>query len=318
MSARRFSPATVEDKGRSALRGISICAPAKINLFLHVGEKRPDNYHALESLVVFAEAGDRMEFLPAADLSLKTSGPFARYLPESGDNLVLKAARALREVVPGGFDGGATIVLEKNLPVSSGIGGGSADAAACLRGLDVLWDLRCGEEKLMRIAAELGSDVPACLLSRPCWMAGRGERVTKSPELPRIAMVLVNPGIGVPTAKVFAELNARAGVGHMAPPPDSIESLWDVVAYLDDAANDLEAPAARIAPEIEDVLGALDVEPGCVLAQMSGSGATCFGLFDGSYLALGAAERIAYEHPEWWVRATRIAGPDIGAPHWMA
>jgi 4-diphosphocytidyl-2-C-methyl-D-erythritol kinase len=306
-----------DDHRASAARGIAICAPAKLNLFLHVGETRPDNYHAVESLVVFAEVGDRMEFFPADDLSLKTTGPFARYLPGTGDNLVLKAARALKQAIPDGFNGGAAITLEKNLPVAAGIGGGSADAAACLRSLNVLWDLRCGEEMLMQIAAALGSDVPACVLSRPCWMEGRGEHVTRTSALPPLALVLVNPGVMVPTASVFAELNARAGLGRMEPPPDTIESLWDVVAYLDDSENDLEAPACRLQPAIADALVALDIEPGCVLAQMSGSGATCFGLFDGRHLALGAAERIAHEHPDWWVRATRIAGLDIGAPHWM-
>jgi 4-diphosphocytidyl-2-C-methyl-D-erythritol kinase len=297
-------------------RGISICAPAKLNLFLHVGEKRLDHYHALESLVVFAEAGDRLEFSASSELSLKVAGPFRAQCPKSADNLVLKAARALQEL--GRIEEGATITLEKNLPVAAGLGGGSADAAAALRALNMLWRLERPEAELMEIAAGLGSDVPACLLSRPCWMEGRGEYVTSTTALPQLAAVLVNPGIAVPTADVFAALNARTGVGQMRPPPASIESLWDMVAYLDDATNDLEAPACQLHPVIDQVLESLSQEPGCVVAQMSGSGATCFGLFDGRYLALGGAERIALEHPEWWVRATRIAAADIGTPHWMA
>jgi len=300
----------------SLARGISICAPAKLNLFLHVGELRPDRYHALESLVVFAEAGDRLEFSLSPELSLKVTGPFRAQCPRTNNNLVLKAARALKEVSR--TEQAAEISLEKNLPVAAGLGGGSADAAATLRALNLLWHLERSESELMEIAASLGSDVPACLLSRPCWMEGRGDHVTRTPPLPQLAAVLVNPGVAVPTADVFATLNARTGVGQMRPPPASVQSLWDVVGYLDDATNDLEAPACRLHPVIDQVLDALEQEPGCVVAQMSGSGATCFGLFDARHLALGGAERIAVEHPEWWVRATRIAAADIGAPHWMA
>jgi len=295
-------------------RGISICAPAKLNLFLHVGELRSDRYHALESLVVFAEASDRLELLPAPELSLKITGPFRAQVPKGDNNLVLKAARALNEF---GGKRGAEITLEKNLPVAAGLGGGSADAAAVLRALNVLWHLDRPESELIEIAAALGSDVPACLLSQPCWMEGRGEQVRKTPPLPQLAAVLVNPGVQVPTAGVFAALNARTGLGQMQPPAASISSLWDMVAYLDDATNDLEAPACRLHPVIDEVLEALSQEPGCVVAQMSGSGATCFGLFDGDSFARGGAERIALEHPEWWVRATRIADADIGTPHWI-
>jgi 4-diphosphocytidyl-2-C-methyl-D-erythritol kinase len=284
---------------------LCIRAPAKINLFLHVGEKREDGYHALESLVVFAEIADRMTFHPAAELSLEISGPFARKLAGGGDNLVLKAARAL------GPNHGAAISLEKNLPVAAGLGGGSADAAAALRALNMLWNLQKPESELLEIAAAIGSDVPACLLSRPCWMEGRGERVSPTAPIPQFPLILVNPGIAVLTAEVFAGLNARTGMGAMQ--PGKIETVWDLVSYLDDAANDLEAPACRLAPVIDDVLSALDCEPGCVLAQMSGSGSTCFGLFEQEQLARGAAERIAQDHPDWWVRATRIARPDIGA-----
>jgi 4-diphosphocytidyl-2-C-methyl-D-erythritol kinase len=206
---------------------------------------------------------------------------------------------------------GAAITLEKNLPLASGIGGGSADAAAALRGLNALWNLHLSEDELVVIAAQLGSDVPACLLSRTCWMEGRGERVTPLPALPSFPLILINPGVMVPTGPVFGNLNARTGLG-AKPPLGPIKSVWDLVGYLDGAVNDLEAPASRLAPVIEDVLSALDREPGCVLAQMSGSGATCFGLFDQQQFAIGAAERIAQDHPEWWVKLTRIAGSEIG------
>jgi 4-diphosphocytidyl-2-C-methyl-D-erythritol kinase len=296
-------------------RGVAVLAPAKINLFLHVGEKRRDKYHALESLVVFAEIGDRMVVSPGDNLTLKLSGPFGAQTPKGDDNLILKAARALSSAYPD-HKGKAAIAVEKNLPVAAGLGGGSADAAAILRALNLFWCLDRPESELLEIAAKLGSDVPACLLSRPCWMEGRGERVRRLPALPQISAMLVNPGVMLSTAEVFGTLNARTGPGAMQPPAKSIQSLWDVVAYLEDAVNDLEAPACRLHPVIDEVLDALNEEPGCVLSQMSGSGATCFGLFDGHQFAVGAAERIAQEHPHWWVRATRIAAPDIGDPHW--
>jgi 4-diphosphocytidyl-2-C-methyl-D-erythritol kinase len=292
---------------------IRVLAPAKINLFLHVGEMREDGYHALESLVVFAETADRLEFVPANEFSLTFEGPFGRELVREKDNLVLRAARLLHSELGQGR-AGARITLQKNLPVASGIGGGSADAAATLRGLDRLWQLDAPEGALLDLAARIGSDVPACLLSQPCWMEGRGERVRKLPAFPQLPLVLVNPGLAVPTAPVFANLNARTGLGAISPPGHGIANLWDLLAYLADAGNDLEAPAARLVPVIEDVLAALDREPGCALAQMSGSGATCFGLFHQEQYALGAAERIAQDHPDWWVRVSRIAAPDIGTP----
>jgi 4-diphosphocytidyl-2-C-methyl-D-erythritol kinase len=291
---------------------VRLFAPAKINLFLHVGERRSDGYHALESLIAFAQAGDRLTIAEADAISLDVSGPFANRLLRNDDNLVLRAARALSEKTRNA-KAGAHIVLEKNLPVAAGLGGGSADAAAALRGLNAFWNLALSENDLLEIASSLGSDVPACLLSRTCWMEGRGEYVRELPPLPPFPLILVNPGILVPTGPIFADLNARSGTGVMQP-PEALHSVWDLVTYLDDAANDLEAPASRFAPIIEDVLAALDREPGCVLTQMSGSGATCFGLFEKEQFAFGAAERIAQEHREWWVRATRIAPPDIGSP----
>ena len=295
-------------------RSVTALAPAKINLFLHVGNRRPDRYHALQSLIAFAEIGDRFEFTLADDIGLTISGPFAVQTPTGDGNLVIKAARALKEVTP--YGPGVAIGMQKNLPVASGIGGGSADAAATLRGLNLLWGLGLCEERLLEIAIGLGSDVPACVLSRPCWMEGRGERVTLTPALPQVSAILVNPGVMLSTPEVFGALNARTGIEAMQPPQADISTLWDLVAYLNDAANDLEAPACRLRPEIDDVLDALNEEPGCVMSQMSGSGATCFGLFDSHQFAVGAAERIALDHPHWWVRATRIAGPDIGTPHW--
>ena len=288
---------------------ISVAAPAKLNLFLHVGDKRPDGYHALQSLVAFADIGDVLRLDAAPELTLTISGPFAAQVPRGDGNLVIKAARALAADTPLG----ASIALEKNLPVAAGLGGGSSDAAAALRGLNALWSLNRSEDELLEIARGLGSDVPACLLARPCWMEGRGEHVRATPKLPPLEMVLVNPGVLLPTAGVFASLNARTGATAMEP-PDPIDKLWDLVAYLEDSGNDLEAPATLLQPVIDDVLEALHHEPACVFALMSGSGATCFGLFDGGDYARGAAERIALDHPGWWVKRTRIAAPDIGKP----
>jgi 4-diphosphocytidyl-2-C-methyl-D-erythritol kinase len=296
--------AAPESKRVAAVR---VVAPAKINLFLHVGEKRPDGYHALESLIAFAAVADRIRIAAAPEFSLSVSGPFAAALPKDDDNLALKAARALSRRA--GVEQGATIRLEKNLPVAAGIGGGSADAAAVLRGLRLLWGL--GEFDLFPLAAELGSDVPACLLSRPCWVEGRGEILTPLPPLPRISLVLVNPRAALSTPAVFAALNVRSGTG-AARPVRALETLWDVIGYLGDAGNDLEAPACQLAPVIQDVLNAFDREPGCALAAMSGSGSTCFAFFHEHDFARGAAERIGADHPEWWVSLTQLAGPDFG------
>lgn len=309
MSARAGQTPPV-DKSAPAAR-LSVVAPAKLNLFLHVGDKRPDGYHALQSLVAFAESGDVLQLEEASELTLAVSGPFAAQIPRGDGNLALKAARALSEEFSK-RPRGASIVLEKNLPVAAGLGGGSSDAAAVLRGLNVLWSLGRPEDELIELARTLGSDVPACVLARTCWMEGRGEHVFATPQLPPLEMVLVNPGVLLPTAGVFASLNARTGTSAMEP-PGRIERLWDLVAYLEDSGNDLEAPATLIQPVIDEVLEALHHEPACVFAQMSGSGATCFGLFDGREYAHGAAERIALDHPGWWVRATRIAPADIGS-----
>ncbi len=290
---------------------VKVFAPAKLNLFLHVGDRRADGYHALQSLVAFAETGDALHLEASSDLTLTVSGPFGAQIPRGDGNLVLKAARALAAEVSD-TPLGASIVLEKNLPVAAGLGGGSSDAAAVLRGLNALWSLGRSEDDLVELARTLGSDVPACVLARPCWMEGRGEQVFATPPLPPLEVILVNPGVLLPTAGVFASLNARTGTGAMEP-PGRIETVWDIVAYLEDSGNDLEAPATLFQPVIDEVLDALHHEPACVFAQMSGSGATCFGLFDGREFAHGAAERIALDHPDWWVRSTRIAPPDIGA-----
>src|SRR6185437_11646318 len=262
---------------------IEVFAPAKINLFLHVGDRRPDGFHDLESLVVFVDAGDRLTFEPADALTLRIDGPFGTTLATDDDNLVLRAARALAK------QSGAAIALTKNLPVASGIGGGSADAAAALRGLAQLWKLEIARDDLLRVAATLGSDVPVCVDSRTAWMEGRGEVVSPVTGLPPVWLVLANPGVAVPTGAVFKALRSRTGVGK---------------ARRDGCGA--EAPAIQIAPAIGEVLAALRAQSDVLLARMSGSGATCFAIFEGSRTAQAAANAIKAAQPGWWVTAARV------------
>jgi len=278
-------------------------APAKINLFLHVGDKRADGFHDLESLVAFVEAGDTLSFAQSSDLTLKLDGPFAVGLEAEADNLVLRAARSLASQAR--RPAGAAITLTKNLPVASGIGGGSADAAAALRGLTRLWALDMSWPQLRAIAETLGSDVPVCVESIPSWMEGRGERLTPAGALPEMATVLVNPGVAVPTADVFRALKARRGTGTTDHTARMLRPR-DLIAFLKSTANDLEAPARAIAPVIGNVLDELSRMPGVELWRMSGSGATCFALFEEESAAEMAAIALSHSHPAWWVKATRF------------
>ncbi len=279
-----------------------ITAPAKVNLFLHVGDKRPDGYHALQSLVAFTRLGDELTFSRDPELHLVLRGPFAGALEAEADNLVLKAARALQ--AHAGVTHGAAITLTKNLPVASGLGGGSADAAAALRGLSRLWELKLCDGALRKIGETLGSDVPVCVTCTPQWMEGRGEKLTEVKAVPAMPIVLVNPGVGVPTAKVFAALKERRGTG--LPLPPKMETPAELLAYLKDNSNDLEAPARAIAPVIGEVLTTLESQDGVCLTRMSGSGATCFALFDSDEAAVKAARAIGERRREWWTAATQI------------
>ena len=287
----------------TAIEALHSPAPAKINLFLHVGEKRPDGYHALQSLVVFTRLGDELSLSPASGLTLDLKGPFAGVLQRETDNLVLKAARALQ--AQAGVTQGAAISLCKNLPVASGIGGGSSDAAAALRGLARLWGLKMCPGALRKIGEGLGSDVPVCIACAPQWMEGRGEILTELPPLPELPILLVNPGVGVPTGKVFAALKVRRGTA--LPLPPKLETPAELVGYLKDTSNDLEAPARAVAPVIGEVLDVLASQDGVLLSRMSGSGATCFALFGSDEAALQAARSIGEQHKSWWTAVTRIA-----------
>jgi 4-diphosphocytidyl-2-C-methyl-D-erythritol kinase len=276
---------------------ITELASAKVNLFLHVGTRRADGFHPLQSLAVFTGAGDALRAEAAPQISLTLEGPFAAGLQAENDNLVLRAARAL--AAESGRLAGAALTLTKNLPVASGIGGGSADAAAALRALKRLWRLESDDAALLEIAAALGSDVPVCVPSASAYMEGRGEILTPVP-LPRLSILLVNPGVAVPTRDVFAGLQTRSGV-ELALPRNGFADAAALLQFLDLTRNDLEAPALALQPAIGTVLDRLAALPGVRLARMSGSGATCFALFDDDAACADGAAVLRAAHPGWWV-----------------
>lgn len=278
-------------------------APAKVNLYLHVTGRRDDGYHLLDSLVVFADTGDRVTARPAETLSLTYSGAFAAALPAPADNLVMQAARRLAAVFA--ITDGAALTLEKRLPVASGIGGGSADAAAALRALCRLWGLDPADHRVRELALALGADVPVCLLRRAAIMRGIGESLTLIDDAPKAGLVLVNPGVGVATPAVF-----KARSGPFSAPVDwsgAVAGIESLTAALAPTGNDLEAPAIGIAPVIGEVLAAMRQTAGIRLARMSGSGATCFALTADRADADAARNVLATAHPDWWVCATAIA-----------
>ena len=271
-------------------------APAKVNLFLHVLDRRADGYHLLDSLAVFAGIGDELRAEAADELSLAIEGEHSAGLAAEPDNLVLGAARALAAAA--GIAPRARLVLRKRLPVASGIGGGSADAAAALRLLARLWQLGgLGAGELAEIAAALGKDVPVCLAGRPARLRGAGEWLEPPPALPGFGLALVNPGAPVATADVF-----RARRGPFSPEATLPEGWPDAAAMARDLArlrNDLEPAAIAICPAVADVLAALRAVPGCLLARMSGSGATCFGIFGNPADAQAAAARLPSQSWRW-------------------
>ncbi|MCW8087649.1 4-(cytidine 5'-diphospho)-2-C-methyl-D-erythritol kinase [Sabulicella glaciei] len=276
-------------------------APAKVNLFLHVTGRRADGYHLLDSLAVFGPAADELRGESASSLSLRVEGPFGCALAGEADNLVLRAARALAE--RGGVSPRAALTLVKRLPVASGIGGGSADAAAALRLLNRAWGLSLDETELREVALPLGADIPVCVASRAARMGGVGDVITEAPALPRCGLLLVNPGVALPTPEVF-----RARSGGFSPPA-ALPAAWpDAAAMAADLAqlgNDLEAPAVGLRPPIGEVLSALRALPGCLLARMSGSGATCFGLFATAEEARATCDALP---AAWWREGGALTG----------
>ncbi|HEY5126853.1 MAG TPA: 4-(cytidine 5'-diphospho)-2-C-methyl-D-erythritol kinase [Bradyrhizobium sp.] len=281
---------------------------AKVNLTLRVVGRRADGYHELESVVAFADCADRLSLTPGPKLDLKTTGPLAQACGDTADNLVLKAAQRLGERVPDLRLG--EFILDKVLPVAAGIGGGSADAAAALRLLARANGLSLDDARLIEVAQLIGADVPVCLASRACVMTGVGESLLPL-ALPKMPCVMVNPRVPVATKDVFKALGLRnsellvgaTDVIRATAWPERGASVEDWVEVLAESSNDLEAPATRLQPVIGQVLSALSATDGAWLARMSGSGATCFAIYENTAEAHRASQKIQRDHPGWWVHA---------------
>jgi 4-diphosphocytidyl-2-C-methyl-D-erythritol kinase len=287
-----------------AIAALSEAAPAKINLALHVVGRRTDGYHELETLAVFTQYGDRLTVEDGLRDHFSIHGPYANGLPTDDGNLVVRAREALRRICGGADMAPVSIRLEKNLPVASGIGGGSSDAAAVLRALARHWHLT-DSQTLAAVAPGLGADVPMCLAARPLLARGAGERIEPVSGLPQLAMVLVNPGVEVSTPQVFSALASREN----APLPSlpTTPGLGGLLGWLAASRNDLEAAALSIAPAIAESLAALRAS-GAAFARMSGSGATCFGIYGSRQAAELAAEAIIRGRRDWFVAATSTTG----------
>ena len=285
---------------------------AKVNLYLHVVGRRADGYHELDSLTVMAGVGDRLTFRPAEALTLDVRGPGAEAIPGGGDNLVLRAARALADET--GVPPRAAIVLDKTLPVAAGIGGGSSDCAVALEGLTALWSLPEVPRRLHRLAAGLGADVPVCLYGKPAYLGGIGEDLERAPALPTVWLVLANPGIALGTPAVFKA--RRGGFSDSARWRDALPDAEALAARLGGTRNDLEAPAIALVPAIGELIETLAALPGALLARMSGSGATCFALFATRGDAVAAAEALRVRHPDYWTAAAPLLHGKLARPWW--
>ncbi|MBO42530.1 MAG: 4-(cytidine 5'-diphospho)-2-C-methyl-D-erythritol kinase [Rhodospirillaceae bacterium] len=280
---------------------VTVKARAKINLYLHVLGRREDGYHELDSLFVFGEIADLIDVRPSRSLRLEVKGKFGEALPERNDNLIVRAARLLADAVQ--IKPNAEITLTKNLPVAAGLGGGSADAAAALRALAVFWEIPPDSVDLTLLGLGLGADIPACLLSEPCFVGGVGELVEPVPDFPSVPILLVNPGEALATASVFAGTKQKFSKrSRFETIPDSVDGL---VSTLNSRRNDLEGPAIELCPLVAEVLQAIRATDGCRLARMSGSGATCFGLYGDVIEAREAAKSLRCRG--WWSEATVTA-----------
>jgi 4-diphosphocytidyl-2-C-methyl-D-erythritol kinase len=281
----------------------STLAPAKINLTLRIFGRRVDGFHELESLVAFAPFGDRLTLWPDGSLGLKVSGPMTAGAGPLADNLVLRAARALAERIEGVTLG--RFALLKRLPSGAGLGGGSADAAAALRLIAKANGLRLDDRRIHEAARATGADIPVCLDPRPRVMRGIGEILSAPMVLPKLGILIVHPGLALPTGPVFKALDLAPGEQYAkaSSPFPKAASRDALLAWLASEHNDLERAAISIAPQIADVLSAIAGLAGCRLARMSGSGSACFGLFESGRAAAVAAKRLAAARPSWWVRA---------------
>jgi 4-diphosphocytidyl-2-C-methyl-D-erythritol kinase len=279
-------------------------ARAKINLTLCVRGRRPDGYHALESLVTFADVHDAVTLEPGAGGGVVVAGPFARYI--GGENLLIRALTLVREAHPGLRLG--AVRLDKHLPVAAGLGGGSADAAALLRAVRRASGQTGAGVPWAAIAARLGSDVPVCLAGGPAVVWGRGEHVEPVRLLPQVGAVLVNPRLPLETPQVFAALGAGPAPEQPVAGVPRLPALGDLLAYMRARGNDLERPAIEMLPPIGEVKSALEAQRGCLVAAMSGSGPTCFGIFGDAADAERAARAIERARGEWWVKGVSLAG----------
>ena len=284
-------------------------APAKVNLFLHVGRPDGDGYHPLCSLMVFADIGDRVSVRPGEGRVVVT-GPFAGAVGRESDNLILRAVRAFVAELGRPMEE-LVFALDKQLPVAAGLGGGSSDAGAALRLIRDVFAPGFDDARLEAVAARVGADGAACLWGRPVVAAGRGERLTPAPGLPQLHAVLVNAGVPVSTAEVYRRFDAAGRFGDVTPPamPEAFESPEEVAGWLATMSNDLEPAAVEISPSVGAVLATLRDEPETLLARVSGSGGTCFALCADDIAAEGLAERIEALAPDWWVRRCRLGGP---------
>ncbi len=291
-------------KLKMASNSISRIAWAKINLDLLITGRRDDGYHLLDSLVVFADYGDEISVRPSRKLNLSITGPFADMLVREGDNIVLRAARLLQDK----FDikQGANIELVKNLPVSSGIGGGSADAAAAIHALMELWNLTDKEAELGELPLSLGADVPVCMASETMHMSGVGERLRPVSLKFPLYLLLVNPGVSLSTAEIFRSRAARkAEYSCSRNLPDEIVTIDQLLDILGRGGNDLEYDACAAAPKIKKALALIRSGKSCIYAGMSGSGATGYGIFSSLEAAQAQATTITHDFPDWWVRSVR-------------
>lgn len=288
---------------------LSAFAPAKVNLFLHVGAPDAEGYHPISSLMVFADVGDRVAIQPSDAPGFETSGPFGAAIPSDADNLVVRAARAFHARL-GGPIPPYRLILDKHLPIAAGLGGGSSDAGAALKLLRDALAPALSDEDLEPLAASLGADGAACLRATALLAEGRGEILSPAPELPELHAVLVNPGVPSPTGAVYRAYDAAVHPEGAALPflPASLETAEEIAGWLAVATrNDLQAPAVALEPRIGEALDVLSAEPESLLVRMSGSGATCFALCAGDIEAETLAERLAVLRPDWWVRRCRLS-----------
>lgn len=279
-------------------------AKAKVNLALHVLGRGADGYHALDTIVVFAEHGDALSLANGKPTSLKIEGPFGDQVPSDGSNLAARAFEALRRATGRPDLGAGELLLFKDLPVAAGLGGGSSDAAAAMILLDRMERLDLADRTLFEAAGTLGADVPMCLVSRALRARGNGHLVEPLQRLPELNLVLVNPRVAVPTADIFASLDKRENPP-IEPDVDGFDSLDEILGFLARTRNDLEATTVALAPEVGDVLDVLNRLEDCQFARMSGSGATCFGVFRDRLAARHATMRLRRAYPNWWIVPTR-------------